>query len=93
MISGDSLLLRGNPGPQGQIPKERCVVRVGMRGRVREALSALHSVLHLADIQAPRMGTSTREDEVRAISLVRTANTQATSVSHHHVCVHTFPAQ
>ncbi|EJF65082.1 transcription factor [Dichomitus squalens LYAD-421 SS1] len=43
VISGDSLVLRGTPGPQGQIPKER--------------------VLHLADIQAPRMGTSTREDE------------------------------
>ncbi|TFK92076.1 transcription factor [Polyporus arcularius HHB13444] len=43
VISGDSLLLRGSPGPQGQLPKER--------------------VLHLADVQAPRMGTSTREDE------------------------------
>ncbi|KAI0633336.1 transcription factor [Trametes polyzona] len=43
VISGDSLLLRGNPGPQNQIPKER--------------------VLHLADIQAPRMGTASREDE------------------------------
>ncbi|OJT09282.1 nuclease domain-containing protein 1 [Trametes pubescens] len=43
VISGDSLLLRGNPGPQGQIPKER--------------------VLHLADIQAPRMGTLSRDDE------------------------------
>ncbi|KAH9929615.1 transcription factor [Epithele typhae] len=43
VISGDSLLLRGSPGPQGQIPKER--------------------VLHLADIQAPRMGTSSRDDE------------------------------
>ncbi|KAI8993849.1 transcription factor [Trametes punicea] len=43
VISGDSLVLRGSPGPQGQIPKER--------------------VLHLADIQAPRMGTATRDDE------------------------------
>ncbi|KAI0829618.1 transcription factor [Trametes gibbosa] len=43
VISGDSLLLRGNPGPQGQVPKER--------------------VLHLADIQAPRMGTASRDDE------------------------------
>ncbi|KAI0661175.1 transcription factor [Cubamyces menziesii] len=43
VISGDSLLLRGSPGPQGQIPKER--------------------VLHLADIQAPRMGTASRDDE------------------------------
>ncbi|KAI1796408.1 transcription factor [Ganoderma leucocontextum] len=42
VISGDSLLLRGSPGPQG---------------------SAKERVLHLADIQAPRMGTSTREDE------------------------------
>ena len=24
-ISGDSLVLRGSPGPQGQPPKERCV--------------------------------------------------------------------
>ncbi|KAF6760252.1 transcription factor [Ephemerocybe angulata] len=43
VISGDSLVLRGRPGPQGQPPKER--------------------VLHLADLQAPRPGTSTREDE------------------------------
>ncbi|KDR75802.1 hypothetical protein GALMADRAFT_248516 [Galerina marginata CBS 339.88] len=43
VISGDSLVLRGRPGPQGQPPKER--------------------VLHLADLSAPRLGTSTREDE------------------------------
>ncbi|KAJ2928320.1 hypothetical protein H1R20_g8782, partial [Candolleomyces eurysporus] len=43
VISGDSLVLRGRPGPQGQPPKER--------------------VLHLADLQAPRPGTATREDE------------------------------
>ncbi|KAL0072455.1 hypothetical protein AAF712_000218 [Marasmius tenuissimus] len=43
VISGDSLVLRGRPGPQGQPPKER--------------------VLHLADVTAPRMGSSTREDE------------------------------
>ncbi|TEB38403.1 transcription factor [Coprinellus micaceus] len=42
-ISGDSLVLRGRPGPQGQPPKER--------------------VLHLADLQAPRPGTSLRDDE------------------------------
>lgn len=28
MISGDSLVLRGNPGPQGQPPKERYVLTV-----------------------------------------------------------------
>ncbi|KAJ7770129.1 hypothetical protein DFH07DRAFT_266338 [Mycena maculata] len=43
VISGDSLVLRGRAGPQGQPPKER--------------------ILHLADIAAPRLGTSTREDE------------------------------
>ncbi|KAK7472782.1 hypothetical protein VKT23_000889 [Stygiomarasmius scandens] len=43
VISGDSLVLRGRPGPQGQRPKER--------------------VLHLADVSAPRMGSSNREDE------------------------------
>ncbi|EMD37728.1 hypothetical protein CERSUDRAFT_154557 [Gelatoporia subvermispora B] len=43
VLSGDSLLLRGNPGPNGQLPKER--------------------VLYLSDLQAPRMGSSTREDE------------------------------
>ncbi|KAF9012412.1 transcription factor [Cyathus striatus] len=43
VISGDSLVLRGRPGPQGQTPKER--------------------VLHLADLVAPRLGTSTRDDE------------------------------
>ncbi|KAG7098664.1 hypothetical protein E1B28_000580 [Marasmius oreades] len=46
VISGDSLVLRGRPGPQGQAPKER--------------------VLHLADISAPRMGSSTRDDEAWA---------------------------
>ncbi|KAF8236472.1 hypothetical protein L208DRAFT_1432421 [Tricholoma matsutake] len=43
VTSGDSLVLRGRPGPQGQPPKER--------------------VLHLADVTAPRLGTSTRDDE------------------------------
>ncbi|KAJ6625540.1 hypothetical protein B0H10DRAFT_2312806 [Mycena sp. CBHHK59/15] len=43
VISGDSLVLRGRAGPQGQPPKER--------------------ILHLADVTAPRLGTSTREDE------------------------------
>ncbi|KAF8161178.1 hypothetical protein B0H34DRAFT_781782 [Crassisporium funariophilum] len=54
VISGDSLVLRGRPGPQGQPPKERCV-----------GLAIITSiwVLHLADISAPRLGTSTREDE------------------------------
>ncbi|KAJ3865645.1 hypothetical protein EV359DRAFT_72284 [Lentinula novae-zelandiae] len=46
VISGDSLVLRGRPGPQGQPPKER--------------------VLHLADVSAPRMGSSSREDELWA---------------------------
>ncbi|KAJ7072239.1 hypothetical protein C8F01DRAFT_1205852 [Mycena amicta] len=41
-LSGDTLVLRGRAGPQGQPPKER--------------------ILHL-DIAAPRLGTSTREDE------------------------------
>ncbi|KAF8638063.1 hypothetical protein AX16_010695 [Volvariella volvacea WC 439] len=43
VISGDSLVLRGRPGPQGQPPKER--------------------ILYLADVTAPRLGTSSREDE------------------------------
>ncbi|KZV69559.1 transcription factor [Peniophora sp. CONT] len=43
VASGDSLILRGRPGPQGQPPKER--------------------ILHLADIQTPRIGNTTREDE------------------------------
>ncbi|KAH7888601.1 hypothetical protein F5I97DRAFT_1853998 [Phlebopus sp. FC_14] len=43
VISGDTLVLRGTPGPQGQPPKER--------------------ILHLADVSAPRMGNTTREDE------------------------------
>ncbi|KAI9571098.1 hypothetical protein HD554DRAFT_2239128 [Boletus coccyginus] len=43
VISGDTLVLRGAPGPQGQPPKER--------------------ILHLADVAAPRMGNTTREDE------------------------------
>ncbi|KAG8932888.1 hypothetical protein FRC02_000398 [Tulasnella sp. 418] len=44
--SGDTIILRGAPGPQGQPPKERTV--------------------HLADISAPRLGTSQREDELWA---------------------------
>ncbi|KAH7913925.1 hypothetical protein BJ138DRAFT_1215342 [Hygrophoropsis aurantiaca] len=43
VISGDTLVLRGRAGPQGQPPKER--------------------ILHLADVTAPRMGNTTREDE------------------------------
>ncbi|KAF8503095.1 hypothetical protein JB92DRAFT_3084279 [Gautieria morchelliformis] len=43
VLSGDTLVLRGRPGPQGQPPKER--------------------ILHVAEIAAPRMGSSTREDE------------------------------
>ncbi|KAL4074142.1 hypothetical protein J3A83DRAFT_4400199 [Scleroderma citrinum] len=42
-ISGDTLVLRGPPGPQGQPPKER--------------------MLHLAEITAPRMGNTNRDDE------------------------------
>ncbi|KAJ7188134.1 hypothetical protein C8R46DRAFT_10891 [Mycena filopes] len=42
-VTGDSLVLRGRAGPQGQPPKER--------------------VLHLADIVAPRLGHTGREDE------------------------------
>ncbi|KAF9648581.1 transcription factor [Thelephora ganbajun] len=41
--SGDTLILRGRPGPQGQPPKER--------------------VLHLADIVAPKVKTSTTDEE------------------------------
>ncbi|KIJ39936.1 hypothetical protein M422DRAFT_75809 [Sphaerobolus stellatus SS14] len=43
VLSGDTLILRGRPGPQGQPPKER--------------------ILHVAEVTAPRMGSSTREDE------------------------------
>ncbi|KAJ3724605.1 hypothetical protein C8R42DRAFT_695244 [Lentinula raphanica] len=50
VISGDSLVLRGRPGPQGQPPKERCY-------------SNFNTFLHFADVSAPRMGSSNREDE------------------------------
>ncbi|KAF9465009.1 hypothetical protein BDZ94DRAFT_1281658 [Collybia nuda] len=50
VISGDSLVLRGRPGPQGQPPKE-------------SPTNGLGRVLHLADITSPRIGTTTREDE------------------------------
>ncbi|EGO00009.1 hypothetical protein SERLA73DRAFT_167866 [Serpula lacrymans var. lacrymans S7.3] len=43
VISGDTIVLRGRPGPQGQPPKER--------------------ILHIADVTAPRVGSSTRDDE------------------------------
>ncbi|KAF5321013.1 hypothetical protein D9619_001893 [Psilocybe cf. subviscida] len=43
VLSGDTLILRGRAGQQGQPAKER--------------------VLHLADISAPRLGTTTRDDE------------------------------
>ncbi|KAG8886054.1 hypothetical protein FRB97_007930 [Tulasnella sp. 331] len=42
-MSGDTLVLRGRPGPQGQLPVER--------------------VLHIAEVTAPRLGTSQRDDE------------------------------
>ncbi|KAJ7076400.1 hypothetical protein B0H15DRAFT_925222 [Mycena belliarum] len=50
VLSGDTLVLRGRAGPQGQPPKERSAQRASR-------------ILHLADITAPRLGTSTREDE------------------------------
>jgi hypothetical protein len=31
VISGDTLVLRGRPGPQGQAPKERCVYSVHLK--------------------------------------------------------------
>ncbi|KAG9014511.1 hypothetical protein FRB93_013636 [Tulasnella sp. JGI-2019a] len=42
-LSGDTLVLRGRPGLQGQLPAER--------------------VLHIAEVAAPRLGTSQRDDE------------------------------
>ena len=69
VISGDSLVLRGRPGPQGQPPKERYV---SILWNFRKSsifnscmLHYLSRILHLADVTAPRLGTQTREDEVR----------------------------
>jgi hypothetical protein len=60
VISGDSLVLRGRPGPQGQPPKERSVDLE----MLSSSLDTLSRILHLADVTAPRLGTSSREDEV-----------------------------
>ncbi|KAK7053364.1 hypothetical protein VNI00_003990 [Paramarasmius palmivorus] len=59
VISGDSLVLRGRPGPQGQPPKER---QAHLKYPMTPVLISSR-VLHLADVSAPRLGTSTREDE------------------------------
>ena len=64
VISGDSLVLRGRPGPQGQPPKER---QAQLKYPMTPVLISSR-VLHLADVSAPRLGTSTREDEVRDCS-------------------------
>lgn len=61
VLSGDTLILRNRAGPQGQPPKERCVTFVlDLSWSAQEAIS----LLHLADLTSPRLGTATREDEV-----------------------------
>ena len=69
MISGDSLVLRRHANVQGQPPKERCVACVNIISLVFKKTTN-SSVLHLADLTAPRLGTSTREDEVRTSSFI-----------------------
>ena len=66
VISGDSLILRRPANVQGQPPKERCVACVNITSLLLRRKNS--SVLHLADLTAPRLGTSTREDEVRPLS-------------------------
>ena len=61
VISGDSLVLRGRPGPQGQLPKERWAPRTQL---VFATLTDPLRILHLADASSPRLGNASREDEV-----------------------------
>ena len=67
VISGDSLILRRPANVQGQPPKERCVNCVKITFLLLKQKKKNSSVLHLADLTAPRLGTSTREDEVRSL--------------------------
>ncbi|KII92084.1 hypothetical protein PLICRDRAFT_50514 [Plicaturopsis crispa FD-325 SS-3] len=71
VISGDSLVLRGRPGPQGQPPKER--------------------ILHLADITAPRIGSSTREDEPWAFESREFLRAQAVGKEISFTSTHSLP--
>ncbi|RDB25021.1 Nuclease domain-containing protein 1 [Hypsizygus marmoreus] len=72
VISGDSLVLRGRPGPQGQPPKER--------------------ILHLADVTAPRLGTSSREDEPWAFESREFLRAFAVGKEISFVSTHSLPA-
>ncbi|KAF9451944.1 hypothetical protein P691DRAFT_756827 [Macrolepiota fuliginosa MF-IS2] len=72
VISGDSLILRGRPGPQGQPPKER--------------------VLHLADLNAPRLGTQTREDEPWAYESREFLRTLAVGKEVSFASIHSLPS-
>jgi hypothetical protein len=63
VLSGDTLVLRGRPGPQGQLPKERYVEAALTRSSLTR-MSRLASVLYLAEIVAPRLGNAQRDDEV-----------------------------
>jgi hypothetical protein len=60
VISGDSLVLRGRPGPQGQPPKERWVRQSQMVHKAHQCCR----ILYLADVSSPRLGNASREDEV-----------------------------
>jgi staphylococcal nuclease domain-containing protein 1 len=64
VISGDCLILRGRPGPQGQPPKERFEWCILFRVQNLLLKVLIIRILHLADITSPRMGSSTRDDEV-----------------------------
>ncbi|KAM6502195.1 hypothetical protein JOM56_002172 [Amanita muscaria] len=55
VISGDSLVLRPRSGAPSQPQKERLV-------HIR-SLPVAHMILYLADVSAPRIGSSTRDDE------------------------------
>jgi staphylococcal nuclease domain-containing protein 1 len=72
VLSGDTLILRGRAGQQGQPAKER--------------------VLHLADISAPRLGTTTREDEPWAFESREFLRTLAVGKEISFTSIHSLPS-
>ncbi len=65
----------GPPGPRARFPRNGTSSVNVYWSCARSPERAIgNSVLHLADVQAPRMGTSTREDEVRTAPTSVSAN-------------------
>ncbi|KIY49308.1 transcription factor [Fistulina hepatica ATCC 64428] len=72
VLSGDTLVLRGRLGPEGQPPKER--------------------ILHLAEVNAPRLGSSTREDETWAFESREFLRTRVVGKEITFTSIHSLPS-